>query len=270
MRTLVCVADMPFAAPTVRYAGVISRLMPGVVTVLNVSDQPVDETEARETLSQAMRLLPGLEIEGLTLQGKPEEQIAHHIETNNYDLVIMGERESGLTDLFPSSVVRSVANRVPAPIMVVKRERPSVERILLCLAGRENENGAVSLAARLAMGANARVTLLHVTDPLPSLYTGLATMEEKLAELLQTDTPVAQHLRKASAAFVDREIPTVLKLRHGSISHEILAEAEERNYDLIVIGRTQPVSRIRRLWTRDVSKEVFDNARCPVLSVAHR
>lgn len=101
------------------------------------------------------------------------------------------------------------------------RLQPCLERILICTSGLEVADPVIEMGARLARPAHARPTLLYVTIPIPTMYTGLSAIEEKLTDLLQTDTPVAQHLR------------------HAVVSEEILREAQTGNYDLIILGASQ-------------------------------
>jgi nucleotide-binding universal stress UspA family protein len=99
------------------------------------------------------------------------------------------------------------------------------------------------------------------------MYTGLEAMEETLAELLQSDTPVAEHLRASARYFSELDIDAEMKLRRGVVPDEILREARLGDYDLIVIGPGEGDAPLRRLLVADVTPKVVERAPCPVLIV---
>jgi nucleotide-binding universal stress UspA family protein len=98
------------------------------------------------------------------------------------------------------------------------------------------------------------------------MYTGLEAMEETLPELLQTDTPLAEHLRESARLLAEQGVPAEVKLRRGMAHDEIVREAEQGDYDLIVMG-PNPMKGLRRIWTEDVTAQVIELAPCPVLVV---
>jgi nucleotide-binding universal stress UspA family protein len=99
------------------------------------------------------------------------------------------------------------------------------------------------------------------------MYTGLGTIEETLPELLQTDTPAARHLRWGAEILDQLGLRAELELRHGVAAEEILREALEGDYDLIVIGARYVASRLRGLLMGDVTRQIVDRAPCPTLVV---
>ena len=118
-----------------------------------------------------------------------------------------------------------------------------------------------------ALAAGAQTTLLHVANPVPSMYTGLPAMEETLAELLQTDTPAARHLRRGAEVLDQLGVAAELKLRRGVAADEILREADEGDYDLIVIGKRSGAAWLNGLLVGDVARQIVDGAARPVLVV---
>jgi nucleotide-binding universal stress UspA family protein len=260
---------MPYAQPTIEFAGLIARLESSPITLLTVIEQGEQRQAAQAMLDRAQALLADLPISTVVLMGQPAEEIVRHSQRYRYDLIVMGERSRGFTDLFLSSVVQHVVRNAHAPVLVVKAARPTLKRILICSAGKGSVEPVIGMGARLARSANAAVTLLHVTNPLPSIYTGLATMEEELTELLQTNTLVARHLREGAAILDQYGVKAEVKLRHGVAAHQILREAELGDYDLVVMGKWPGSSWLRDLLSVDVTREVVDNAGRPILTVAH-
>jgi nucleotide-binding universal stress UspA family protein len=151
-------------------------------------------------------------------------------------------------------------------VLVVNEERRNLDRILICTAG-EVDQGVVRVGARLAQRAEAETTVLHVANPVPTMYTGLEAMEETLPELLQRDTPVAGHLRDSARRLAEKEVEAEVQLRYGEATDQILREARSGDYDLVVIGPGAPAGSLRRFLMTEVTSEVVARAPCPVLVV---
>jgi nucleotide-binding universal stress UspA family protein len=117
----------------------------------------------------------------------------------------------------------------------------------------------------LAEMADAHVTLLHVTSPVPSMYTGFDEIEETLPQLLQTDTPIARHLRLGAKILVQHQADAKLRLRHGIAADEILEETVELNCDLVVIGASGTAGRLSGLLMGNVTRQIVEHTPCAVL-----
>jgi nucleotide-binding universal stress UspA family protein len=151
--------------------------------------------------------------------------------------------------------------------LVIKQKQAELNRILICTSGVDIADPVVEMGAWLAQSTQAKVTLLHVTGSIPSMYTGLDKIEEQLHEILESDTPMAQHFRHAVNILVQKNIDAELKLLHGSVSDEILHEALQGNYDLIVLGASKAFIEFAGWLLGDVAQQIVDQARCPVLVV---
>ena len=114
---------------------------------------------------------------------------------------------------------------------------------------------------------NSASTLFHVAANVPSMYTGLKTIEETLKELLQTDTPVARHLRKGAEILSENDIQAELKLRHGSAVYEIVREIDRQNYDLVVVGASGANTIIKEWIYGNITQEIVDAVGIPILVV---
>jgi nucleotide-binding universal stress UspA family protein len=99
------------------------------------------------------------------------------------------------------------------------------------------------------------------------MYTGLDAIEETLPDLLQSDTPTARHLRQGAEILAQHQVPAELRLRYGVVADEILREANEGDYDLIVIGASGTAGRLKGWLVGDVAREVVDHAPRSVLIV---
>jgi nucleotide-binding universal stress UspA family protein len=96
------------------------------------------------------------------------------------------------------------------------------------------------------------------------MYTGMMEMEETLEELLETDTPLAQHLRGSADTLSKSGIEAEIKVRHGDVVEAILEETAEGQYDLVVLGETQGQT-LRGLLLGNVTQQIINRAPSAVL-----
>lgn len=268
MRILVCVAGMPYAEATVGFGGVIARVTTSSVTLLHVMRQKEERAAGDDILALAREMLPGLTVETRLRQGDPIGRILAETREGGYDLVVIGAPQAvGLAQRLLSSATLHIVRRAPTSVLVVGQARPSLECILICTGGLDVARPVIETGARLAGGAHARATLLHVASPIPSMYTGLNEMEETLPELLQTFTPIARHLRHGAEILARHQVTAELKLRYGVVADEILRQAHTGDYDLIVLGVAGTTSRLKRWLLGDVTRQIVDRALLPVLVV---
>ncbi len=171
-----------------------------------------------------------------------------------------------------------------------------MRKILVPIAYFESCQAALALGARLARGLGAGLTVLHVapSHSHEGLASGLAS--GKLAEwgielppfkLLQQAQETLQSLDALRLDPVGRPIekhtPKLLapgfyeahligshgqdirfRLREGDPTREILREAEDPEYDLIITG-TRGHRGLKRFWVGSVAQEVALHAPCSIL-----
>ncbi|MFQ5616109.1 MAG: universal stress protein [Anaerolineales bacterium] len=268
MNILVFVADMPYARPALIFGRLIARLTQSPVTLLHVNPHQSNLTRGAGILARAHEMLPDVVINTQIRQDTPTSGILEEIHTGKYDLVVLrARRKLWLTQRFRGVVGRMIAKHAPVSVLIVKRDSPDLKRILVCTGGVDIAETAIKAGAQLAQAAHARATLLYVTNPLPSMYTGLNGIEETLPELLQTNTPVARHLRHAAEILAQHQVSAELELRRGVVSNEILREADRGNYDLIIVGASRVANGLKGWVLGDVTWQVVNEARCPVLVV---
>lgn len=270
MRILICIRELPFAEATIYLGKLFSQLEDGETTVMTVAPDDSGVEAAQERLEHAKALLALPEAKLVLRIGDPAEEILKEADQGNHYLVVVGSRMGAnvlATLLRP--IARKVADEAAACVLVVNEDRKALQRILICTAGLKWDERVIQVGARIARAAGAQTTVLHVTHPVPSMYTGLEAMEETLPELLQTDTPLAEHLREGAQLLAKQHVPAEVKLRHGMAHDEIVREAQQGDYDLIVMG-PNPAKGLRRLLTEDVTVRVIELAPCPVLVVRDR
>jgi len=161
---------------------------------------------------------------------------------------------------------RVVITQARISVLVVRHPTQQLKRLLICTAGQQASATTVDAGARLAQATGARVTLLHVTAAVPSMYAGLTHIAESLPELLQTDTPVARNLRQQASQLEALGIDAQVELRHGVPAREILRTFDLCDFDLLVLGASD-TRRRKRLLLDEVSLQVTTHAPRPVLLV---
>ena len=220
-------------------------------------------------LQQAQSLM-SVPVESVKVrQGESVQEIIRETcATKCYDMVVIGARQAGgLAQLFWRSSAEKVADRAPVSVLVVKEERPSLQKILVCVGGQQLNPAVVEWGAKLAQASEAAVQMLYVTDPVPGMYTGLGEMDETLSELLQANTPVARHLRWSAQYLAEQEVAAAFKVRHGRAADQILLEAEAGGYDLLIMGARAEMSLLNELLTDKVTPQIIANPPCSTLVV---
>jgi nucleotide-binding universal stress UspA family protein len=141
----------------------------------------------------------------------------------------------------------------------------TAQRFLVPVDFSENANQAVECAITLASKLEARVTLLHVIQPLPLgsgdmgmtvPYTYIQELEAYITSRMQA------YLERVTAAGLEGEIAVV----HGVPFQEILETAKVQQVDLIIMG-TQGRTGLQHVLMGSVAEKVVRLAPCPVLVV---
>jgi len=268
MKILIFVSSQSNSKPAVMFGGLIARQTQSTVTLMTVIDESQNLDAAHQTLDTAGWWIPDLDVGTSIRIGAEVNCILEEINIGNYDLIILKTLQAvQIKDFLTTKTGRRVARQSPISVLVVKQKKSELHRILICTSGVDVSDPVVEMGSRLAQTTQAKVTLLHVTGSIPSMYTGLNKVEEHLSEILQTDTPMSRHLHQAVSLLVQENVDAELELRHGSVSDEILIEARNGNYDLIILGASKASTHLTGWLMGDVTYQIVNAARCPVLVV---
>jgi len=124
----------------------------------------------------------------------------------------------------------------------------------------------VALAAELAQGSGAWVTLLHVAAPDPDFVgyeTGPQHVRDRRAQVLRHEHG---ELEVMAARLRQLGLRTRALLVAGPTVETVLAQARERHVDHIVVGAHRH-SRAAQVLLGSVSKGIVRHAECPVTVV---
>lgn len=141
-----------------------------------------------------------------------------------------------------------------------------IQHILVAADGSEGSRRAATFARDLAQATGARITLLHVLEPIPMVNVGFAEFygvthrqptEEELNQLRSALDEMVAGMPKDRAEVV---------IEYGSPADTIVAQAKQRGVDLIVMG-ARGMGAVGRFLVGSVSDRVVHHAECSVTVV---
>ena len=270
MRILACTDGSTYAAEALRFGALIARKTKGPITLLGVIESPAEERTVSRALERTSNALceDVPDIETKIRHGHAAEEILKETEEREYDLVIVGSRgRRGITRFVLGSTAARLARYCQTSTLVVKGKRRELAKILVCTAGGEAGEKDTEVAGRIAEPSGAAVTVLHVMSQLPlTPEANMADLENSTDALLASDAPEGAHLRKDLQILAERGLTARAKVRHGLVVEEILAEAKEGDYDLIVVGAHLAPGLLRFVLS-DLTQEIVLSSERPVLVV---
>jgi nucleotide-binding universal stress UspA family protein len=199
--------------------------------------------------------------------GSPARVILH--ESKDYDVTVLGAKGG---DEHSEGGLGPVASRLvehASGCILIGREPPRDRqpRILVPVDGSDGATQALDMLATFFDLESADVTLLHVLET-------LWLPENENDEVLEGADQVQLELRleaeallaEARAKIAPRHSGVTTLIREGNPANEILAAADQGEYDLIVVGATEATD-MKHQVLGSVSTKVAWNAPCSVLLV---
>lgn len=191
--------------------------------------------------------------------GVPHAEILRFARSRNCDLILMGphsteheERRSRMWGMEGSNLER-VSQKSRCPVMIVHEEmdftEPLFSSIVVTTDFSEQADCAVSYGGQLARHYKSALTVLHVAET--ESLTG-----EARAHLEDICMPRLEGLPNLS-----------LQVRSGGAAAEILAEAQARDAELIIMAHHSKASDPEEAFFGSTVARVAQNAACPTMSV---
>jgi universal stress protein A len=141
----------------------------------------------------------------------------------------------------------------------------SLRRILVPIDFSKNARQALRYAIPLAAQFDARVTLLHVVEPVVyPTEMAIVVMNQKLAL-----NASRRHLAELGQKLVPEKLRGKMIVRGGQPYFEITEVARETKADLIVLT-THGYTGIKRVLMGGTAERIVRHAPCPVLTVRIR
>ena len=147
-----------------------------------------------------------------------------------------------------------------------------IQNILVAVDGSENSNRALDFAIDLAEKYSAAITVLNVSEP-PAM--GAVPLEpttisgDSMALFARDLRKIHEDILSKAVAHAKEVTPKMVvlsKLREGDPALEIVAEAKEYAFDIVVIGH-RGEGRIREIFLGNISEKVSHLAPCSVVIV---
>lgn len=123
--------------------------------------------------------------------------------------------------------------------------------LLICSEGSEQASRAARLGATIAVGCQAKVTLLGITEH---------SADAK---------PLLESLEKGQKLLLEKKVETELILKHGAPIEEIIKTTEQAAFDLVIIGAVRKDMQ-GLFWMSSKTYKIIKSIRPPVLSVSGR
>jgi nucleotide-binding universal stress UspA family protein len=260
--------DVLYVAPVLRApkSGKIAR---------RVFQQRVIE-ETRRILEEAKQILAEEGIDALTLSEAGSAANVIMREAEDYDITVIGAKGSDTRSIAGLGPVASRLVEHAVGCVLVGREPPGDKgiRILMPVDGSAGSEQALDTLSSFFDLESAEVTLLHVLethwlpqDPQrePLEDTDLESREAgQLSAELRREAE--QLLAEARARVFEHHPAVTTSIRDGNPGNEILSEADQGDYDLVVVGATG-ASDMKHSILGSVSSKIAWSAPCSVLLV---
>lgn len=137
-------------------------------------------------------------------------------------------------------------------------------KIIVAIDGSNNSERAVIEAKTYGECVGAEITILTVMKPITTTYYGNIELSKVDNENIKKSKQ--EILNKALKEFEDYPEAVHTKLRKGNPADEILEEAEEGAYDLIVMG-SRGLGAFTRTILGSVSNKVLNHTDTNVLTI---
>lgn len=201
--------------------------------------------------------------------GNLTHELLDQAEVTDYDLIVVGSSgRKGITALIAGSRARSVLRGTTRSVLVVKgRERERIDEILVGSAACPASEQTIRFTARLARALDSSVALLHVMSQVALEERALAAdLEAQADELMARGSREGIHLREMLAIMQQEGVDARPVVRHGLIVNEVVREAKEGDFDMLVIGAHQAPG-IEGLLSTDLAEQIMLSVERPVLIV---
>jgi len=245
------------------------------LVILTAIKRENEKAQAEEILAQALSFLP-LGMTGLDIRiriGNPVEKIVQEARQDKFDLVIMGWRPATpLLGPILGSIPERILGLAPCPIVIAKGNAGNLKRILICDSGVPTDSLPERVLACLPdlFTEYCNVTILHVMSQI-SAGPGVLGWQLRAGaeELILAHTPEGEILARDVKILEGTQIHTHPKVRHGLVVDEILAEAKESDYGLIIIGAHRAEAGGHFLLD-DLAHQIITRSDRPVMVVQRR
>ena len=269
MRLLIATGGAPHSELALRLGTYIAPMTGRAPTILTVIRHESDRPRAEAVLAQARSLLEanGAVVHTRIRVGHPAEEIVAEAAEGRYDVILLGDKHAhDLVTRLLGSTVKKVLVQAPCPVIIAKGKVAPLQRILLCDSGAESVSLLDRFTTRLAnLARDPQITVLHVMSQI-SAGPGVSgrQLRADAEELIREHTPEGALLERDVQILTRLNLHPNTKVRHGFVVNEIVGEARNGDYDLIVIGAHRGKG-WQRFLLEDLAFQIIMHADRPVL-----
>jgi nucleotide-binding universal stress UspA family protein len=270
MKILVCSDGSERARRALASAATIAHATKAEITIFGIIEIGHDENGLRERLNEESKVVreQDVKLEIITKFGDPVAEIVRRTQELAYDLVVIGAERRGAQEFFlPSTKAYSITEAIAPPVLVVPVWRPTIQRILICSGGGAYIENAVRFTSKIAKDLAAEITLLTVTPQPPAMHGTIFRRQADVAALLNSNSALARNLRTEKEIIERAGVSAIVRIRHGIVIEQILAEVERRDYDLVVSGSWPVRDAWRNYAIGNVTREIVNRTARPVLVI---
>lgn len=246
---------------------------PTILTVIADSTDSLS-SQANDILARALELVGVPEAMTQVRIGKTFENILHEASEGGFDLVIMGDKrpQSLLARVLWGSKAIKVAESAPCSVIVVRKKPSRIHRILLCDSGAGLSSLLSKLVVQLSdlLEGEEDITVLHVMSQMsagPGVRGGQLRAEAQ--ELVEEHAPEGEMFERDIQMLEKPGIHPSPKVRHGLVVDEILAEARNGDYDLVVVGAHSPGGK-QSFLLDNIANQIMKRINRPILIVREK
>lgn len=240
MRTLIIINNTPHDEGVLQYSAQIIAKSNVESTIMTIIPKKQGKTlqNAEIMLAQAQDQLGINKLQKIVRIGTPVKEILTETKTGKYELLILGCLSS------PRSSLIQIVEGVPCSTLIVRGNPSRIKRLLLCDSGSESAKSTRDFTARLAdlLEGDEQITILHVMSQI-SAGPGIRgdQLRSDAEVLINAHSPEGELLQRDIEELKHAGVYTDPKIRHGLVVDEMLEEARNGDYDLVVIGAHIPV-----------------------------
>lgn len=249
----------------------IAKALAATADILAIARKPEGQEASGEEAEAAVDELRAAGVSATVYRrpGLVAEELRQQADAADYDLIVIGSRgRRGIKRLLAGSRACRVLGGVATSILVVKGpRRQPIDSILACSAAGPTSRETIYFAAQLAHALEASVTLLHVMSQVALEEDAKgADLEAEAEELMESEAREGAHVEDMLRILHDEDVEAEAVVRHGLVVEEIIAEAKEGQFGMLVIGaHTTPD--IAGLLSSDLSQQIMLAVDRPILIV---
>ncbi len=266
---LLCTNGAAVGQPALDYGVWLAEQLELPVTLLGIVESSQYETEVKEMLLATETQLETAQVPYTThvRVGRAREVICAETLPEQHLVVLGPMGRPRWKQILQGSAFRRMMPNLQAPFIYTSMAHQQLARILICTGALDYAISAECWALYLAQRMKASLTILHVAEAIHYHYPTAEEIGTHWEDFLNADIPQARHLRTLLERAENQEVAATLQVRHGTVVHEIIAAAQAESYDLVVMGSKHSSHSLRRQYLPDVTAEVMETLKVPVLVV---